>query len=284
MYVESPITCSVASGATLDVTGYFGYGSSTIIKTGAGSMVLAGANTYSGGLIVSGGTLDVTGSSGAASPVTVQSGAILGGTGTVKGTVTLQSGGTLAAGVPLAMGTLTLANMLTLNAGSTSSMRINKTGGVLAGDTISGWTGTLNYTGTLLVTNVTTDASALAAGDSFTLFSSSGATSGNFNNFILPALGPGLAWDWTPASGILSVVAASAPPAFSGVGTFSKGSFSLTFSGASGRIYKVLMTTNLALPAADWTVLSSGTFGAGAVNFTDSSATNAQRFYLISSP
>jgi autotransporter-associated beta strand protein len=274
----------VAPGATLDVTGYFGYGLSTITKTGPGSMVLAGANTYSGGLIVSNGTLDVTDSSGAASPVTVQLGAILGGTGTVNGTVTLQSGGTLAAGVPSALGTLTLANSLTLNAGSTNSMRINKTGGVPAGDTISGWTGTLNYTGTLLVTNVTSDASALAAGDSFTLFSSSGAASGNFNNFILPALGQGLAWNWAPASGILSVVASSAPPVLSGVATFSHGSFSLTFNGTSGRTYKVLMTTNLALPSADWTVLSSGTFGAGAVNFTDSSATNVERFYRISSP
>jgi hypothetical protein len=41
---------------------------------------------------------------------------------------------------------------------------------------------------------------------------------------------------------------------------------------------------NVATPLANWTVLSSGAFGPSAVTYTDTSATNAKRFYRIKSP
>jgi hypothetical protein len=74
------------------------------------------------------------------------------------------------------------------------------------------------------------------------------------------------------------------PPSLSGYGPRSGSSFPLTFSGPSGQTYKVLVSTNVGLPVANWTVLSSGTFGGSAVNYADTTATNAQKFYRITSP
>jgi hypothetical protein len=64
------------------------------------------------------------------------------------------------------------------------------------------------------------------------------------------------------------------------------GGWQLSFSAQNGQNYKVLATTNLALPVNQWTILTNGTFGvSGTATFTDSSATNLpQRFYIIVSP
>ena len=70
----------------------------------------------------------------------------------------------------------------------------------------------------------------------------------------------------------------------SGAGPRSGTSFPLTFSGPSGQTYKVQTSTNVALPMASWTVLTSGSFGASPVTYTDTSATNAHQFYRIVSP
>ena len=70
----------------------------------------------------------------------------------------------------------------------------------------------------------------------------------------------------------------------SSYGPLSGGSFPLTFSGPSGQSYQLLSSTNVTLPLASWTVLSSGTFGASPVTYTDTSATNATQFYRIQSP
>jgi hypothetical protein len=90
-----------------------------------------------------------------------------------------------------------------------------------------------------------------------------------------------------------SLMATSTPPAsivvlgtptLSGYGPLSGTSFPLTFSGPSGQSYHVLSSTNMALPLASWTTLTSGTFGASPVTYTDTSATNGTKFYRIQSP
>jgi autotransporter-associated beta strand protein len=74
------------------------------------------------------------------------------------------------------------------------------------------------------------------------------------------------------------------PPTISSFGPLTGTSFPLTFSGPSGQSYQVLTSTNVALPLTNWTALTSGTFGASPVTYTDTSATNKQQFYRIQSP
>ncbi len=96
-------------------------GTGGLDKTGAGTLVLAGHNTYSGGTAVTAGTLVVNGS--IVSAVSVGSGGTLTGGGTV-GDVTVASGGTLKG---LTGQTLTTGN-LTLAQGSTTSATLGGSG------------------------------------------------------------------------------------------------------------------------------------------------------------
>ncbi|MGL5019133.1 MAG: autotransporter-associated beta strand repeat-containing protein, partial [Luteolibacter sp.] len=72
-------TFTVASGGTLNVTGRLSgiYGALGVTKAGDGTMVLSGANTYTGATSVTLGTLALVGGS-QTSPITVSSGAALG--------------------------------------------------------------------------------------------------------------------------------------------------------------------------------------------------------------
>jgi autotransporter-associated beta strand protein len=195
------------------------YSGSGVVKTGSGSLSLSGYCTYAGPTTVSNGTLLVDGSLGGSSTVTVQSGGTLAGVGTVNGPIFLQSGATLAAGDSSLLGTLTLASSsVTFNAGSINFLRISKTGGSLASDEISDTTAPLNFAGTLVVSNVTSDSTTLAVGDSFTLFPGGG--SGGFANIILPRLSSGLSWDTSQllTAGLISVLNTAATPSFNPAG------------------------------------------------------------------
>jgi hypothetical protein len=83
---------------------------------------------------------------------------------------------------------------------------------------------------------------------------------------------------------VVNYTLAPTPPTLSGYGPLTGTSFPLTFSGPNGQTYKVLFSTDVALPLASWGVLSTGTFGGSPVTYTDTSATNAHRFYRIMSP
>jgi fibronectin-binding autotransporter adhesin len=110
-------------------------------KSGPATLTMTGASTYSGGTTVSNGTLlvnNVSGSGTGTGTLAVQDGATLGGTGSVGGLATLESGSTLAPGV--SPGTLTFTAGMNLDAGSaltmemgTSSDLISVTGGTLTG-------------------------------------------------------------------------------------------------------------------------------------------------------
>jgi autotransporter-associated beta strand protein len=94
-------------------------GSGSVIKTGSGTLILAGANTYTGNTTVSNGTLQVDGST--ASPTTVNSGATLAGNGLVNAAVTVGAGGSVAPGAGnLTVSNLTFSGSGNLNVGTLS--------------------------------------------------------------------------------------------------------------------------------------------------------------------
>jgi outer membrane autotransporter protein len=81
-------TFNVGAGNSSIVSGVIADGElpGDLVKTGAGTLTLTAVNTYTGPTTIAGGTLLVDGSI-ANSAVTVQSGTILGGRGTVGGTI-----------------------------------------------------------------------------------------------------------------------------------------------------------------------------------------------------
>lgn len=90
-------------------------------RTGSGSVILSGANTYTGGTLVSAGTLLVnnttgSGTGGATGAVSVGSTATLGGSGFISGSTTASSGSFLAPGSSSGVvGTLTFTGTLNIS-------------------------------------------------------------------------------------------------------------------------------------------------------------------------
>jgi autotransporter-associated beta strand protein len=104
----------------------------SVVKSGAGTWIMAGNNTYTGTTSVTEGKLYINGRTSTGSAVNV-SGGLLGGNGTIAGSVTVNSGATIAGGVN-GVGTLTLSSSLTLSDNSTFSAGI---GGATAGSQYS---------------------------------------------------------------------------------------------------------------------------------------------------
>ena len=124
-----------SSGQQIDI-GQTLAGAGGITKIGAGTLRLAGVNTYGGATAVNAGTLAVDGDqSGATGAVTVASGATLAGTGTVGGATTIQTGATLSPGA--SPGMLAFTQGLTLAAGGNYNWQILDATGTAG--TAGGW-------------------------------------------------------------------------------------------------------------------------------------------------
>ncbi|MDQ0032879.1 autotransporter-associated beta strand protein [Variovorax boronicumulans] len=139
-----------ASGGDNTLSGSISGAGGSVVKVGAGTLVLTGANTYTGATTVAAGTLRVNNTSGSGTgtgAVQVQSGATLAGSGSIAGAVTIAKGGILAAGN--SPGTLTLG-ALTLAGGSTLNYELGQAGvpGGALNDLIN-VTGNLQLDGTL---------------------------------------------------------------------------------------------------------------------------------------
>jgi fibronectin-binding autotransporter adhesin len=176
-----------------------GVGTAGVAKSGTGTWTLSAANPYTGPTTVNGGTLLVNGSLDAGSAVAVVGGT-LSGNGTIGGTVTVNSGGTLAPGT--SVGTLTVGGTLTLNSGSTNTFEVN--GSTLAKDEVV-LGSAVAYGGVLNIV----PSGTFTVGQTFTLFSGAGAISGfNFDS-IQGSAGSGKAFAFT--NGVLSVISGGAP-------------------------------------------------------------------------
>jgi autotransporter-associated beta strand protein len=281
-----------SGGGTLDVNGNsvtaansignYGGGALVVMSSAAnGTLTLSGANTYTGNTTVTNVTLNVNNASGSATGtgnVTVQNNGTLSGGGSLAGSVTVNSGGTFAPGNPL--GVLTVGNNLTLAAGSTTFLQVQHA--PLTNDAVQ-IGGVMTAGGTLIVTN--TGGTALAAGDSFQLFSA-GSYSGSFASVTLPALAPELGWNTSSLNsvGLLSVI--SIVPQFNSVSVRGDNLVLQGTGGLPSGSYYVLGSTNLTLPLTNWTRLATNSYDAnGNFNFTNViSPAMTQQFILLQLP
>lgn len=257
---DNGFTLSLGAAALLDGDGNGG----GLTKMGSGSVYLDVGNTYSGTTVVSNG--------------------LLAGVGSINGPVLVKSGGSIGAGDAGALGSLSL-NSTTLTIQGHAAMRISKTGGSPTSDQIAGIS-TVNYGGLLVISNATSDATPLANGDTFTLFSA-GTSSGNFAG-VSGSPGPGLAYSFDPTTGILSVVTSSGPPPAPKFGKvlLSGGNIIITATNnnGSGGTWSLLATNNVTAPLSTWPVISTGTFD----NTGNLALTNAvgpgRLFYILRVP
>jgi hypothetical protein len=171
-------------GNTLTYDGVIS-GPGKFVKMGDGTLSTAGEHTYTGGTDVYGRLIvnNTSGSGTGTGAVNIKTASALGtngtlgGTGSVAGLVTVESGGTIAPGLVNTIGTLALDGGLTLNTGSILAMQL---GAPTTGDLINvGGTTTING-GTVNITN----AGGLGAG-SYTLLDYTGALGGSFGNLAL---------------------------------------------------------------------------------------------------
>jgi len=301
-------TVSVGTGAQLTITTPI-IGPGGLSKNGSSTLFLTASNTYSGNTVVSGGTLALYGggSDGAiasSASINVTSGAILdvsgrsdqtltvangqtlsGGAGTngpgvINGLVNVSASGIFAPGIaPTNTGVLSISSNLTL-AGA-SVMKLN----VQAGTNDQASAFNISYGGTLTITNY---AGTLAAGNSFQLFVATNYSS-SFTITNLPALVGGLAWSNSLAiDGRITVVSTSGPPVPPYITSINLSGTSLVINGtngSAGQQFTVLSSTNLTLPLASWTPVSTNTFSGGNFSVTNTLSTIApQSFFIIRLP
>jgi autotransporter-associated beta strand protein len=278
-------TTSTFAGTIEDDMSNSPHSTNSIVKVGAGTLILEGQNAYYGSTTISNGVLalvtnpststdasidDTTNiyiSTGAFLDVSgistftlaLNSGQVICGNGTIRGILDNSSGGIVSAGDGQAgnLGILTVTN--NLNLGGTTWLKLNRAESPNSDRLVSSTAGIINFeSGTLVVTNV---GGKLQVGDTFKLFSAP-TLQNSFNTIILPDY-----YTWNTANltvnGTVTVTGTQALPVISSVdfSQLANGTITLNaINGAPNGTVDVLSTTNLALPLDDWTNLTTTTF------------------------
>lgn len=306
-------TLVVSNGlaGTLKISGPVS-GTNDLVKSGPGTLTLAGTNTFTGFVTVSNGVLALDTNASLASPfIELKSGALLdaskkpafvlaanqtvSGNGAVVGTTTV--GGTFAPGSFI--GTLTVTGAVTLAGGgklvceldSTNSAPgihndvVNITGGLTVSATsgspfiirpvapaLAGWNNQRNYSWTIATT---------AGGVSGFATNKFAVDAGAFTNNLG---GGSFAVSVSGNSLQLDFVANAVPILFTNAGFALNGTFQLAATGIAGNPYSLWSATNLASPT--WLlVASTNADGNGVISFAGLAATNSpQKFFRLSSP
>jgi autotransporter-associated beta strand protein len=235
-----------------------------LTKQGVGTVYLDAGNAYTGDTVVMNGTLA--------------------GVGSISGSMVVAAAGNLGAGDAGGVGTFTIASNLTLHGNAT--FRIDKTGDTLQTPDEIVVNGSIAYGGILTITNITSDTSALAVGDTFQIFNEGG--SGNFTS-IAGSPGAGLAYSFNPASGILSVVTAPSAPTglqFTASPVVSGTSLTISAANTGAGTYYLLSSTNVAAALNTWTpVWTNVASGSGTLTTNLSNAVNpalGRQFFILS--
>ncbi|CAH0175463.1 subtilase-type serine protease [Pseudomonas frederiksbergensis] len=160
-----------------DISGHGG-----LTKQGIGTLVLTGANTYTGPTLVNQGRLAINGS--LLSAVTVNNSGILGGNGSIAA-LTAKSGGTVAPGNSI--GTLQVAGDVTFEPGSTYAVELSPTSSdrIIAGGKaiIDGATVSLSLENS--PTLLTTGEAKTLLGNQYNILQAAGGIEGRFGA-VLP--------------------------------------------------------------------------------------------------
>ncbi len=164
--VGSPGGTFTISGTISDGNSGFGITVNPAFFSSDRTLILSGANTYTGATIINAGAVLVDGSLAAGSAVTVNNQATLGGIGTVGDGVRVNSGGTLAPGA--SVGSLTVGSV-DFHQGSTFSVELD---GVANHDVLQVTNGTVNLGGATLDI---TPSFVPSVGQSFVILNNDGA-------------------------------------------------------------------------------------------------------------
>jgi hypothetical protein len=274
--IVSPSTLAMTSGSNAFGGAFLGSGALTLSPPAGGALTLLGNSpAFSGTVTVSNGTLLVdnpTGSGTGSGAVTVLGGATLGGNGLLSGPLTVD--GTLAPGS--GSGPLTVSSNLVVNDGAVLQYQFgtNSDLTVVGGNLTLGGSLTLVSNGSLGAAN-------------YPLFTYAGSLGGDTSLGITP---PGYSYYLntnTPGQVILDVYSpAPTPPALATITSYGSNVVLSGGGGSTNGPYYVLSSTNLALPANQWTIAAAGQFdGYGNFVFTNTPGSNApQLFYMLKLP